>query len=130
MYMFLSCTLVHRVINLTCIQFRCKMSEVVARYRMNSPLLVHKKNTSRFTGGARRAMFGRSARACATDSGSEALYVPTMGSKQPRTALVLCRGAYLRPSFKKFPRSRFFISNNEVYSTYIVTHRIFPLLVR
>ena len=37
-----------------------------------------------------------------------------MGSKQPRTALVLCRGAYLRPSFKKFPRSRFFISNNEV----------------
>ena len=53
-----------------------------------------------------------------------------MGSKQPRTALVLCRGAYLRPSFKKFPRSRFFISNNEVYSTYIVTHRIFPLLVR
>ena len=75
-------------------------------------------------------MFGRSARACATDSGSETLHVPTMGSKQPRTALVLCRGAYLRPSFKKFPRSRFFISNNEVYSTYIVTHRIFPLLVR
>ena len=74
------------------------------------PLLDHKKNTSRFT-GARQAMFGRSARACATDSGSETLHVPTMGFKQPRTALVLCRGAYLRPSFKKFPRSRFFISN-------------------
>ena len=68
------------------------------------------KNTSCFT-GARLAMFGRSARARATDSGSETLHVPTMGSKQPRTALVLCRGAYLRPSFKKFPRSRFFISN-------------------
>jgi len=66
-----------------------------------------------FYTGARRAMFGRSARACATDSGSETLHVPTMGSKQPRTALVLCRGAYLRPSFKKFPLSRFFISNNE-----------------
>lgn len=76
------------------------------------PLLDHKKNTSRFT-GARRAMFGRSARACATDSGSETLHVPTMGSKQPRTALVLCRGAYLRPSFKKFPLRRFSISNNE-----------------
>ena len=61
---------------------------------------------------ARRAMFGRSARARATDSGSETLHVPTIGSKQPRTALVLCRGAYLRPSFKKFPRSRLY--NNKV----------------
>ena len=120
MYMFLSCTLVHRVLKLTYIQFRCKTSEVVARYRMNSPLLllvlVHKKNTSRFT-GARRAMFGRSARACATDSGSETLHVPTMGSKQPRTALVLCRGAYLRPSFKKFRRNRSKLSTNEVSIT-------------
>ena len=110
MYMFLSCTLVHRVLKLTYMQFRCKMSEVVARYRMNSPLQVQvlskfNLHTSRFT-GARRAMFGRSARARATDSGSETLHVPTMGSKQPRTALVLCRGAYLRPSFKKFRRNR------------------------
>ena len=82
---------VYRVIKLTYIQFRCKTSEVVARYRMNSPLLDHKKNTSRFT-GARQAMFGRSARARATDSGSETLHVPIMGSKQPRTALVLCTG--------------------------------------
>ena len=113
MYMFLSCTLVHRVLKLTYMQFRCKMSEVVARYRMNSPLVVHQKNTSRFT-GARRAMFGRSARARATDSGSESLHVPTMVSKQSRTALILCRGAFLRPSFKKFLLSRFSISNNEV----------------
>ena len=81
------------------------------RYRMNFPLQVLNLHTSRFT-GARRAMFGRSARARATDSGSETLHVPTIGSKQPRTALVLCRGAYLRPSFKKFPRSRLY--NNKV----------------
>ena len=124
--MFLSCTLVHRVIKLTYIQFRCKTSEVVARYRMNSPLLDHKKNTSRFT-GARRAMFGRSARACATNSGSETLHVPPTGSKQPRTALVLCRGAYLRPSFKKFRRSRFYLSNNKVYRGTVGNHhRISP----
>jgi len=43
-YMFLSCTLVHRVLKLTYMQFRCKTSEVVARYRMNSPLVVHKKH--------------------------------------------------------------------------------------
>ena len=86
MYMFLSCTLVHRVIELTYIQFRCKTSEVVARYRMNSPLQVLNLHTSRFT-GARRAMFGRSARARATGPGSETLHVPTMGSRQPRTAL-------------------------------------------
>ena len=67
----------------------------------NSTLLDLNLHTSRFT-GARRAMFGRSARARATSSGSETLHVPTMGSKQPRTALVLCRGAYFRPSFKKF----------------------------
>ena len=69
----------------------------------NSTLLDLNLHTSRFT-GARRAMFGRSARARATSSGSETLHVPTMGSKQPRTALVLCTGAYLRPSlFKKSP---------------------------
>jgi len=39
------------------------------------------------------------ARPRATDSGYETLHVPTMGSKQPITALVLRRGAYLRPSF-------------------------------
>ena len=44
------------------------------------PILAHKKNTSRFT-GARRAIFGRSARARATDSGYETLHVPTTGSK-------------------------------------------------
>jgi len=101
---------VHRVIKLTYIQLRCKTSEVVARYRMSSTLLDLNLQTSRFT-GARRAMFGRAARARATGPGSETLHVPTIGSKQPRTALGLCRGAYLRPSFKKFPRSRFFISN-------------------
>ena len=69
----------------------------------SSTLLDLNLHTSRFT-GARRAMFGRSARARATSSGSETLHVPTMGSKQPRTALVLCTGAYLRPSlFKKSP---------------------------
>ena len=84
----------HRVIKLTYIQLRCKTSEVVARYRMSSTLLDLNLQTSRFT-GARRAMFGRSARARATDSGSETLHVPTMGSKQPRTALVLCRETYI-----------------------------------
>jgi len=78
---------------------------------MNSPLLAHTKNTSRFKAPDGPCLGGQRARA--SDSSSETLHVPTMGSKQPRTALVLCRGAYLRPSFKKFPLRRFSISNNE-----------------
>ena len=73
-------------------QVSASNSKAFAHNTKNSATPVHVLHTSRFT-GARRAMFGQSVRANATASGTETWLVPSMGPKEPRTALVPYRGA-------------------------------------